>query len=126
MSGLAGALRYRRKSEIYTAFANSNGDYMATFTRMMKWKEVDGTLNLSADLQAHHDPQHGFATACSVGYGLRFMKSMSQIHGKVDSNFTISTSIEEAITNVAKLTLTAELDLRKSDYKVGMCFFFQE
>ncbi|KAM1084961.1 hypothetical protein ACFX13_010965 [Malus domestica] len=77
-------------------------------------QKVSDKVSLASDLMYNHMSRD---VTASVGYDYVFRQS--RVRGKIDSNGCTAAYLEERLNTGLKFILSAEIDHKKKDYKLG-------
>ncbi|EPS59327.1 hypothetical protein M569_15481, partial [Genlisea aurea] len=109
-SGIGYAARYNTDKMVATGQVASTGMVALSYVQ-----KVNEKVSLATDFMYNYVSRD--ATA-SVGYD--YILRQCRLRGKLDSNGVVAGFLEERLNMGLNLLLSAEIDHRKKDYKIGV------
>jgi len=110
ISMLTGGLRYETPAYVATGLATA-GHLVASYTQ-----KVNQRVSLASELTLAW-PQGTLDTTCSLGF--EYTLRTSHIKAHVDTNWKVSTYLEEMLNPFTRFMVCAELDHKKKSYRFG-------
>ncbi|KAM2333002.1 hypothetical protein ACFXTH_010757 [Malus domestica] len=108
-SGIGYAARFNTEKMVATGQVASTGMLALSYVQ-----KVSDKVSLASDLMYNHMSRD---VTASVGYDYVFRQS--RVRGKIDSNGCTAAYLEERLNTGLKFILSAEIDHKKKDYKLG-------